>query len=459
MLNEGVMADLLKVFRDPIYSLIYFDKKEDSPILSIINTPEFQRLRRIRQLGLSNFTFPASVHDRFSHSIGVAFIVGVLFDSINVPETIEVSTPDGNEVTLSKKQMKLLIQLAGLLHDIGHGPFSHAFEKLTKIDHEEMAGKIILNKEGNIYNILASIDDDILSKYSHGWISEIIAGGSFTPIWAKELISSQLDADRIDYLLRDAYMCGVNYASFDIKWLFQNIEIGEIPNEENRKGLLINAKKGIHAVEAFIISRYHMYEQVYFHKTTRGFEVIVQRIFSRLKFLIDNNKIDETAFINNNFFDFVVDNSKINAFLSLDDFNLYTHFNHWISNSSDDILKELCKSIIYRRPYKMIRERENDALFGKNEYRKISDIFDNNREIEDYYFFEDEYLNVAYKDVYLLGKQSSEKAEHIWLKFPDGELKEFAEVSPIINSLKNNELKKKRAYINRKFLTRIEGVL
>ena len=455
------MADLMKVFRDPIYNLISFDKKEDEPIIKIINTPEFQRLRRIRQLGLTSYTFPTAVHDRISHSLGVAFIVGVLFDNLKVPNKITVVTSDGKKVRLTKEQLKLLIKLAGLLHDIGHGPFSHAFEKITSVDHEEMSKKIILNETGNIYPILTTINDEILKTYSPHWIVEIITGGSFSPIWAKELISSQLDADRIDYLLRDAYMCGVNYASFDIKWLFQNIEIGEIPNEGHREGLLINAKKGIHAVEAFIVSRYHMYEQVYFHKTTRGFEVIVQKIFERLHDLIINNQIDNTAFINTSLFDFIKDNDNLEAYLALDDFYLYTHFNHWLKLDNDKILTELCKSIMFRHPYKMIKEVENDALFSQHDYGKISEYFveKNQEEKRDYYYFEDEYLNVPYKDSYLLGKKSPEQAEHIWLIFPNGDLKELATVSPIISSLKNNELRKKRAYINRNIVNDFNEII
>lgn len=443
------MADLIKVFRDPIYNLISFDKKEDEPIVKIINSPEFQRLRRIRQLGLSNYTFPTSTHDRFSHSLGVAFLVGEMFDNLKVSERIKVLTPDGDDIELEKKQLRLLLKLAGLLHDIGHGPFSHAFEKITDVDHEEMSIRIISNENGNIFPILKSIDDEILKKYSVEWIKDIL-NGSFKPIWAKELISSQLDADRIDYLLRDAYMCGVNYASFDIKWLFQNIEIGKIETEHNRQGLLINAKKGIHAVEAFIVSRYHMYEQVYFHKTTRGFEVITQKIFERLKELIDKN--NSPIFLNSNIPDFIGDNNNINAYLSLDDFNLFTHFNHWLENSKDDILKSLCKSIIHRHPYKMFKEVENDELFNREEYRKLSEIFANDQEKENYFYFDDQYLNVAYKDNYLLGKKMAERAEHIWLKYSNGSLKEFSEVSPIISSLKNNELRKRRAYIHRDYL-------
>jgi len=239
------MANDRKVFRDPIYNLISFDKEYEQPIIEIVDTPEFQRLRRIRQLGFSNYTFPTAVHDRFSHSIGVSYAVGILFDNLNVSEKITIPTLDdsGNktEIKINKKNYRLFLMLAGLLHDIGHGPFSHAFEKIIKIDHEEMSKKIIENSR--ITDIISRIEhSEVLKKYTKKWIIEII-DGTFEPTWIKELISSQLDADRIDYLLRDAYMCGVTYASFDIKWLFQHMEIDKIKSENGRDGLVVNAKK------------------------------------------------------------------------------------------------------------------------------------------------------------------------------------------------------------------------
>jgi HD superfamily phosphohydrolase len=458
------MADIKKVFRDPIHNLISFDKKEDKPILQIIGTPEFQRLRRIRQLGLSSYTYPTAVHDRFSHSLGVAYIVGVLFDRLNIPDKIDVISPKPvvKKIKLSRKQLKLLIQLAGLLHDIGHGPFSHAFEKITNVNHEEMSKKIILNEEGNIYRILTSIDDEILKRYSADWIVGIISG-TFQPAWARELISSQLDADRIDYLLRDAYMCGVNYASFDIKWLFQNIELSELPYEgKNVLGLVINTKKGIHAAEAFIVSRYHMYAQVYYHKTTRGFEIIAQKIFGRLKQLVNESKIDGTFFINSYLDAFLKDNTNLDAYLGLDDFCLYTHFNHWI-NSEDEILSMLCRTLIDRQPYKMFKEVENASPLRADEVSKADICFrDKGIDLENekgYYLFEDEFSNVAYKDDYLIGKKSSEDASHIWLKFADGSLKEFAEESSIVQSLRNKEFIKRRGYVHRDFYKDIDTII
>lgn len=445
------MSNSIKVFRDPIYNLISFNKKEEKIILDIIDTPEFQRLKRIKQLGLSSYTYPSSVHDRFSHSLGVCYIVGILFDNLKVLDKIKITTNSIDnkliEVELTKDQLRLVIRLAGLLHDIGHGPFSHAFEKVTNIDHEEMSIKIISSSDGTISKLLNNQIDQVLAVYSKNIIIEILSG-TFKPIWVKELISSQLDADRIDYLLRDAYMCGVSYASFDYKWLFQNIEIAQISTEQ-REGLVINASKGIHAVEAFILSRYHMYEQVYFHKTTRGFEVVVQGIFERLAQLIKIGGLNEHFFINYNLQQFMLDNSNLSSYLELDDYYLITQFNHWIIGNFDEMLTKLCKIIINRQPLKLIKEVKNDNLWSYHAFEQIINFLGENK----VFYFEDDYNNVAYKDYYLLGKKSSEYAEHIWLKYDNDEQKELSQVSPIVKSLSNIELKKYRAYVYRELYT------
>ena len=140
-----------KVFRDPIYNLITFDKEKDLLLLRLIDTYEFQRLRRIRQLGLSWLTYPTAVHTRFSHSLGVAYLAGKIFDRLKLEEEIEIpEEEEGENYILKREQLKLLLQTGALLHDIGHAPFSHAFEPLMDQDHEDWSVNIIVSPETNI---------------------------------------------------------------------------------------------------------------------------------------------------------------------------------------------------------------------------------------------------------------------------------------------------------------------
>jgi hypothetical protein len=282
-----------------------------------------------------------------------------------------------------------------------------------------------------------------------GWLTGII-NGTFPLFWARDLISSQVDADRMDYLLRDAYMCGVNYVSFDRQWIINNMTLAEIPQENNRKGLVVNARKGVHSLESFIISRYHMYEQVYFHKTTRGFEKLLMHIFKRVRQLLDQGK--EVHFINEQIHKVFSGSFKIKDFLFLDDFVIITQLQLWQDNS-DRILQTLCNAFVSRQPYKMFKE--DNFTPDREFYRKMDDLFDD-KEQSDYFFFEDDYINNPYKDEYLLGKSKAEDAGHIWLLRSDGDIAELSTESTIIGSLRNQINRRTRAYIHRYFVKKLK---
>ena len=169
---------------------------------------------------------------------------------------------------------------AALLHDVGHGPFSHAFEKITGEDHEKRTREIITDKSTEVNGKLGGLAD-VLDGFFSEDVEEVASDQGCLPRYLTQIVSSQLDADRFDYLLRDSYATGTNYGRFDFRWLLQNLFLQESPAR-----FYLGYKASL-AVEQYVYSRYHMYRAVYFHKTTRTAEVMLRLLFKRLKELFD----------------------------------------------------------------------------------------------------------------------------------------------------------------------------
>lgn len=273
---------MIKRIRDPVHGLITFDfsKEVDKAAWHLINTPEFQRLRRVKQLGVSEFTFPGATHTRLSHSIGVFHLARRLMD------VAERYVP-ADKLSQSRKRTALL---ASLLHDLGHGPFSHAFENAEKAridraglpkesyrDHEHWTAELIQRKDGDIRRVLkedfggdGSIADDIAAMLK----------GDQSDLYSS-VVSSSFDADRLDYLQRDRMMTGSGAGAIDLDWLLDNLRVVEArvssdESAEDSGGETVQVfafeEKALQSVESFILARFHLYSQVYLHKTTRGIE-------------------------------------------------------------------------------------------------------------------------------------------------------------------------------------------
>lgn len=247
----------IKVLRDPIHGYINI---EYEVIWKCIDAKEFQRLRRIHQLGGNFQVYPSAEHSRFSHSLGVYEIVRRML----------------NEVKSLKEELseyeKVSVMLAGLLHDVGHGPFSHAFEHVTEFNHEEYTAKIILENT-QINQILNEVNpklaQDVVNIIEHKHENDIL----------NQIVSAQLDADRMDYLLRDSYFSATSYGQFDLERILRTLRV---KNQNGKKHLVVKYT-GIHSVEDYIMARYQMYWQVYFHPVARSYETIFIQLFSRLK--------------------------------------------------------------------------------------------------------------------------------------------------------------------------------
>ena len=257
--------DETKVLKDPVHGYIHIHYEV---IWNCLDSKEFQRLRRIRQLGGDFQVYPTAEHSRFSHSLGVYEIVRRMVTEIK-SLCVELTEYE-----------KVCVMLAGLLHDVGHGPFSQAFEHVTNHSHEEYTAKIILgNTELNsiLRAVSRKLPEDIVSIIQHTHENDIL----------NQIVSGQLDADRMDYLLRDSYFTATSYGQFDLERILRTMRVRK--TSEGRKVIVVK-HTGIHSVEDYIMARYQMYWQVYYHPVARSYEAVFIQLFNRLKDIFKDNK-------------------------------------------------------------------------------------------------------------------------------------------------------------------------
>lgn len=384
-----------KVFRDPLYGYI---SVEDKVIWDLINSKEFQRLKRIKQLGGVDSVFHTAEHSRFSHSLGVYHLAKKV-----VRETDEIRE-------FLEERDELLLYCASLLHDIGHGPFSHAFESSFNINHEDYSIKIILgNTEVN--RILLSVDEEFPQD-----VADVIAKKTNNQV-VLELVSSQLDLDRLDYLGRDAYFTGAKYGQVDVDRIMRTMKVVD--------GKLVHKSTSIVAIEDYLMSRYNMYWQVYFHPVGRSFEIIISNIYKRLKELYNSGICFNEVYAPLIKF---VSGQKITLedYLRIDDhviYNIILESEH----HEDFILSDLASRILHRRLFKDIVLNDSNSA---NNAKKIKSLLLSKSIDLDYYYINDSLNQFIYRSGYDLSE-----AAHVKLIMPDGRIEELKNVSKIINAL------------------------
>lgn len=350
-MNEDKRLKIVKYINDPVYGGIAITQME----MEIIDTPVFQRLRGLRQLARVNYVFPGAEHSRYVHSLGVLYIMGLMTEHL-------LKRKELNEDDVVK------MRAAALLHDIGHYPLSHLGEEVysyckeneianfiiesedsaekkplyelasshLKVAHHEHLGKYIVVHNQDIRGILEKNNIDPLE------IGEIFTGerGSRNMVYT-QLLHSSLDADRLDYLLRDSYQTGVKYGLVDLQYLIRLLMVVEdptMPSIENNRVLVCN-KKGQHVVEHFLMSRYFHYSQVIFHKTNAAFEGMIKSMYIKL---VQNQK-----FIFNSLQE-IHEGINEKEFLKFNDSFLEVAFEQFYEETDDEE---------YKRIYEMYRER------------------------------------------------------------------------------------------------------
>ncbi|MFZ3578552.1 HD domain-containing protein [Virgibacillus sp. DJP39] len=384
-----------KVFKDPVHRYIHV---RDQVIWDLIATPEFQRLRRIKQLGTTNLTFHGAEHSRFNHSLGVYEIVRRIINNFE-------DKPHWN------KDERLLSLCSALLHDLGHGPFSHSFEKVFKLDHEYFTQQIIIG-DTHVHKVLERVEKGFSQK-----VADVIAK-TYEDKLVVSVISSQIDADRMDYLQRDAYFTGVSYGHFDMERILRVMR----PIDDQ----VVIKSSGMHAVEDYIMSRYQMYWQVYFHPVTRSAEVILSKILHRAKFLYETDytfKLKPTHFTS--FFNKKV---ELKDYIKLDESIVSFYFQAW-QEEEDAILRDLCERFMNRRLFKYVEFNPNKQM---NEWMELYKLFQEAGIDPEYYLEVDSSSDLPY-DFYRPGEEEERLPIHLLM--PNNGLKELSRHSDIVESI------------------------
>lgn len=353
---QSIELNEKRVIRDAIHDYIHVDHLI---IWRLINSKEMQRLRRIKQLGGTYQVFQSAEHSRFVHSLGVYQVVRRMLET----ECLTNALSDYD---------KLCVMCAGLLHDIGHGPFSHSFEGVFEENHEDMTVRMILEKS-EVHDILVSLykqlPQDVASIIQHTHPNRILI----------QMVSSQLDADRMDYLLRDSYMSGTTYGHFDMSRILRTMRI--------RDGKIVYKESGVQAIENYILARYHMYWQVYYHPTARSYEHLLQSVFQRVKDLYYDGYVFQTHL--HYLIPMLEHRFQVSDFVDLDEAVILYYFKEF-TREKDFILSDLSSRFLNRHLFKY------QQLKSQKDLMSIKAIAQAKGYHPDYYIVSDNQKQIPY---------------------------------------------------------------
>lgn len=380
-----------KVLRDPIHNYIQIDY---AVIWDVLATREVQRLRRIHQLGTTYLVYHGAEHSRFSHSLGVYEITRRMMNEVAGIETLS-------------ERDRVAVMLAALLHDIGHGPFSHIFERITGVHHEAIT-LAILRGNSDVHKVLETHEPGLSTT-----VAMIIEHTHPEPLLSS-FVSGQLDADRMDYLLRDAYFTGTSYGRYDLERILRTLTI-------TQRQLTVK-ESGIHSVEDYIMARYQMYWQVYYHPVSRAMEGLLSGFFLRLK---DLQAKEEGWVLRYPLLRFLREVNDLDAFAQLDESTVTAAF-HQAALDQDPILADLSRRLLDRDLFGYT-DAHPDKLIALTQ--AVSKHYDAR-----YYLYVDETTNQPYTP-YTSG------GSPILITRTDGSVAELSTVSHIVAALVSAQTK------------------
>jgi HD superfamily phosphohydrolase len=377
-------------------------------MIRLIDTPEFQRLRRIKQLGLGLYTYQGAEHSRFTHSLGTLHLMTRILDQLS--DRYQISAED-----------RAAARAAALLHDVGHGPFSHAMEKVLGVHHEHLSVLAVTSEETEVCQALRSFSSELPQR-----VASIIEG-TFTPAALAHLVSSQLDVDRMDYLLRDSLMTGAKYGLFDLEWIINALQIDEQGDR------IYVAARGVFAVEEYLQARYYMFRQVYFHRTLRSAEAVLRSALRRALELVEAG--EEVWCAPGASFEKVLRRQPLTIaeHLEIDDSDVIFHLKQW-QRSPDQVLSDLSRRFVSRRLFKAIDlDMPVDERAGFLEASRA--VIARGGFASAYYFIEDRASDVPYYGYYTA--EGAEPRTRIYVEdgYAHPQIREISEVSEAVRGL------------------------
>ena len=408
-----------KIIRDPVHDVITFDldKPLDSLLFKLLATPEVQRLRRVKQLGMASLAYPGADHSWYSHSLGVMQTARLMWAQLRRHHSLD-------------EHSETILLVAALLHDLGHGPFSHVFERVSGIHHEKLTQRLIADPESQVHRILAEHDRELPEQV----LRYLRCQPERT--FLNDLLSSQLDADRFDYLLRDNLMTGSRYGDYDLNWLIHALTIDRQTNR------LAVTWKGVSAAEDYIQSRYHMYRNVYFHKVVRSAEGMVKLALQRAKRLAVQGRLPWPPRDQALYKSLMGQRLSIEEFTDLDDISVLHCFKLW-ATAEDAELAGLCHGLLYRRLYKTIDLSQLSADEASAAARRATEAITEAGGDPQYAIFYDQPDDEPHeaKDY-----AQSPAGMNIAVLRPDGSLADLGDISPLPAAL-HKQLQFRRLHI------------
>jgi len=398
-----------RFYRDAVHNIIKIDTagREGQMIAGLIDTTEFQRLRRVRQLGLAYFAYQSAEHSRFTHSLGAFHLATRILGRLSSES--KISDDD-----------RAAVRAAALLHDVGHGAFSHVIESILGFHHEDYSIATITTQGTAINGVLNAYSSEIAND-----VAAIIAG-SFRRRSLAQLVSSQLDVDRMDYLLRDSLMTGAKYGVYDIEWIIKSIRINEADDH-----LYVSAP-GVAAVEDYLQARYYMFRQVYFHRTLRAAESMLKSMLDRAMSVYREG--GDVWHIADSPFAKILSGKKLllDEHLATDDADVIFHIKQW-QTSGDAILADLSRRFISRRLFKAF-DLDMDAASKEQFLTDARSLMIERGYDPAYYLIEDA---AAHADYYFYTREPAKPKDLIYIEhgYAHPQIREISEVSAAVRGL------------------------